>query len=183
MSDIKDNNTSEETSVDTMEVYLRLKGDNEKDYLLTLPKKTPLKDTAIFSKELLNLNKSRLINEFKIVLKPTIFHKSSLSVVNKSCHPGLLIREGSSIIYDYDADENEYLKPLDLQKPVEDQLWPHQLILPKWELDYFTIFTYITLMTVWLISDIPQYINPWKNKNLTYLLNLFFLQGVQVLGS
>ncbi|KAL6935454.1 uncharacterized protein HGUI_00108 [Hanseniaspora guilliermondii] len=176
MSDIKENATSEETSIDTMEVYLRLKGDNEKDYLLTLPKKTPLKDTAIFSKELLNLNHSRLINEFKIVLKPTVFHKNTLSIINKSCHPGLLIREGSSIIYDYDADESEHLKPLDLQKSVEDQLWPHQLILPKWELDYFSIFTYITLMTVWLISDIPQYINPWKNKNLTHLLNLFFFK-------
>ncbi|KAF0267303.1 hypothetical protein FOG48_03653 [Hanseniaspora uvarum] len=178
MSDIKEKETvsTEDNSVDTMEVYLRLKGDNEKDYLVTLPKKTPLKDTAIFSKELLNLENSRLIDEFKIVLKPTIFHKNSLSIINKSCHPGLLIKEGSSIIYDYDADEAQYLKPLDLSKSVEDQLWPHQLILPKWDLNYFTIFTYIGIMTVWLISDIPQYINPWKNMNLTYLLNLFFFK-------
>ena len=60
MSDIKEKETvsTEDNSVDTMEVYLRLKGDNEKDYLVTLPKKTPLKDTAIFSKELLNLENS-----------------------------------------------------------------------------------------------------------------------------
>ena len=164
------------TEVETMEVYLRLKGDNEKDYLLTIPKYTPLKDIPIFKQELLDLEHSKLISEFKLVLKPTLFHKSTLSVINKSVHPGILIKEGASLIYDYDCDENPYLKELDLNKSAETQLWPHQLILPKWEVNYFNIFIYIALMTVWLISDIPQYINPWKNKNLTYLLNLFFFK-------
>lgn len=163
-------------TVETMEVYLRLKGDNEKDYLLTLPKYTPLKDIPIFKQELLNLSHSKLVSEFKLILKPSVFHKSTISVVNKSVHPGILIKEGSSLIYDYDADENQFTKELDFSKSAETQLWPHQLILPKWEISYNSIFTYLAIMTIWLISDIPQYINPWKNKNLTYLLNLLFFK-------
>lgn len=163
-------------AVETMEVYLRLKGDNEKDYLLTLPKYTPLKDIPIFKEELLDLAHSRLTSEFKLILKPSVFHKSTIRVVNKSVHPGILIKEGSSLIYDYDADENPYIKELDINKSAETQLWPHQLILPQWEISYNNIFIYLTIITVWLISDIPQYINPWKNKNLTFLLNLFFFK-------
>ncbi|XBW38205.1 hypothetical protein QEN19_003796 [Hanseniaspora menglaensis] len=159
-----------------MEVFLRLKGDNEKDYLLTVPKYTPLKDIPIFKQEILNLKNSRLVSEFQLVLKPTIFHKSTINVVNKSVHPGILIKESSSLIFDYDADETPFLKEIDMNKTAETQLWPHQLILPKWELNYFTIIIYMTIMTCWLITDLPQYINPWKNKNLTYQLDSLFLQ-------
>ncbi|CAH02948.1 Gsf2p [Kluyveromyces lactis] len=151
-----------------MEVYVRMNDDLEYDYAFQVQK-----DDTLEQKIALIFNKEKGLSRF-MVLKPSIFYKNEPSGFRKSMHPGFLTENGC-LLFDYSADDSEYLEDLEVsKKTVWEQLWPGQLVLPKWEKDWKTIWTFVTIMLVWLYTDLPDCISPTPGICLTNQLSKRF---------
>lgn len=144
-----------------MEVSVRFNADIEKDFAFQVDREDRLKDkiARIFRKD------GTGMGHF-MVLRPTIFHKAEPTGFYKSMHPGYMT-EGGCVLYDYDADASEYMQLLDEEKPVLEQVWPGQLILPKWDVCKINVFIYALIMLVWLYTDLPDCISPTPGICLT----------------
>ncbi|CAG61807.1 uncharacterized protein GVI51_L01265 [Nakaseomyces glabratus] len=153
-----------------MEVYVRLNDDCEHDYAFQVDKEDTIKTRVekIFTSNL---------NEI-MVLRPTIFHEKKPYAFKKSVHPGFLT-EGGCLLFDYDAADQKYVKDLDYDKPLFEQLWPGQLIVPQWRYSkkYVTIFA--LLMAGWLYTDLPDVISPTPGICLTNQLSRMLLPFVR----
>lgn len=144
-----------------MEVYMRLNGDVERDYAFRIGKNDTLN-----SKLKCLFDEKKGLAKF-MVLRPSIFHEVEPTSFLKSVHPGILTENGS-LIYSYDADKKEYVERLDVdQIPLVEQLWPGQLIIPKFKKCVSGIIVYILVMAFWLYTDLPDSISPTPGICLT----------------
>ncbi|CCF58194.1 hypothetical protein KAFR_0E00400 [Kazachstania africana CBS 2517] len=149
-----------------MEIYLRFNDDFENDYAFQISNEDTInsKIKKIFST---TPNKSGMKNLSDImVLRPSIFHEWQPYEYYKSCHPGYLT-EGGCLLYSYDAAEPQYLEKLDEEKPLFDQLWPGQLIIPKWKYSGKYVKIFAVIMLAWLYTDLPDVISPTPGICLT----------------
>ncbi|KAL3228501.1 Glucose-signaling factor 2 [Nakaseomyces bracarensis] len=153
-----------------MEIYVRLNDDIEHDYAFQVNKEDTInsKIKKIFQSDLSKI----------MVLRPSIFHEYRPSSYKKSDHPGFLTN-GGCLIFDYDANEKEYLKDLDEEKPLFEQLWPGQLIVPQWKLAKKTVVLFALLMIGWLYTDLPDCISPTPGICLTNQLSRLILPLVR----
>lgn len=144
-----------------MEVNVRFNADIEKDFAFQVDREEKLNDkiARIFRKD------GTGMGHF-MVLRPTIFHQEEPTGFYKSMHPGYMT-EGGCVIYDEDADTSEYLEFLKEEKPILDQVWPGQLILPKWDVSYGNILRFAFIMLAWLYTDLPDCISPTPGICLT----------------
>ena len=94
-----------------------------------------------------------------MVLRPTVFHNYAPDYFCKSVHQGYL-SEGGCLLFHYDAADDKYLTKLDEDKPLFDQLWPGQLIVPKWSYNKWNLFTYTAIILLWLYTDLPDVVSP-----------------------
>ncbi|CAI4047728.1 hypothetical protein SKDZ_13G0900 [Saccharomyces kudriavzevii ZP591] len=147
-----------------MEIYVRLNADVEHDYAF-----------QVSNEDTIN-NKIRKIFPSKtgladlMVLRPSIFHEKEPSKFYKSIHPGYL-SEGGCLMFHYDADNEENLGELNDSKPLIDQLWPGQLVVPEWRLSKKNIWVYVTIMLAWLYTDLPDAVSPTPGICLTNQLS------------
>ncbi|EDO18356.1 hypothetical protein Kpol_1013p27 [Vanderwaltozyma polyspora DSM 70294] len=149
-----------------MEVYVRFNDDVEHDYAFQLDENDTIdnKIKNIFSEDS-NVGLSSVM-----VLRPTVFHERIPIGYSKSVHPGYLT-EGGCLIFHYEAGSEKYRVKLDEKTPLMKQLWSGQLILPKWKLSKKNIFIYVTLMLLWLYTDLPDCISPTPGICLTNCLS------------
>lgn len=161
-----------------MEVSLRLCDDAERDYCFQISKNDTINTrihkifntkpdyiTVKDKKEKLKLTLSDIM-----VLRPTVFHNYKPTKYYKSVHPGVLT-EGGCLVNSYDANQKEYLVELDNDKPLFEQLWPGQLIIPKWDYNRNAVLTIAILLSIWLYTDLPDCISPTPGICLTNQLS------------
>ncbi|SCW00762.1 LAFE_0C11430g1_1 [Lachancea fermentati] len=144
-----------------MEIYIRFNDDCENDYAFQVSK-----EDTFQSKTMKIFEETGGLSHY-MVLKPSIFYKDRPIALYKSMHPGFLTENGC-VIFHYDADKKEYLEKLDLtDKKIIDQLWPGQLVVPKWEVNRKTVIIYILTILAWLYTDLPDVISPTPGICLT----------------
>ncbi|QLL34578.1 hypothetical protein HG536_0G04400 [Torulaspora globosa] len=148
-----------------MEIYVRLNNDVERDFAFQIDTNDTINTKIAKSFR----QGGDGVSDF-IVLRPTIFHEKQPIGYYKSLHPGYLT-EGGCLIFDYDADLQEYKQRLDPDKKLIDQLWPGQLILPEWKKSTKNIVTYVIFMLIWLYTDLPDVISPTPGICLTNQLS------------
>lgn len=147
-----------------MEIYIRLNADVERDYAF-----------QVSNDDTIN-NKVRKIFPSKtgladlMVLRPSIFHEKNPVKFYKSIHPGYL-SEGGCLMFHYDADNEDNLVELNDSKPLIDQLWPGQLVVPQWKFSKKNIWTFVVIMLTWLYTDLPDAISPTPGICLTNQLS------------
>lgn len=143
-----------------MDIAIRLHDDYEEDYVFEIQKDFTVNNylRRIFDKngELANI----------LPLRPSIFYKKTPTKFYKSVHPGILT-PGGSILFNFDSTKNEFLKELDSNVPLIQQLWPGQLIVPKWDVAYKNIICYTIICFLWLYTDLPDFISPTPGNCLT----------------
>lgn len=140
---------------------MRMNDDVEYDYAFQVQK-----DDTLDSKTLKIFDPVEGLTKY-MVLRPSIFYKDVPVGFYKSMHPGFLTENGC-LLFDYDGDKAQYLEELESSKrSVWEQLWPGQLVLPKWEKDWATIYAFVALMVGWLYTDLPDYISPTPGICLT----------------
>lgn len=161
-----------------MEVSVRLCDDAERDYCFQISKEDTIKtrihkifdtvpDTIIVKdkKEKLKLTLSDIM-----VLRPSIFHNYKPTKYYKSMHPGILT-EGGCLVNSYEANEKQYLVELDNNRPLFEQLWPGQLVIPKWDYNKNSILIFAIILSAWLYTDLPDVISPTPGICLTNQLS------------
>ncbi|CCH59049.1 hypothetical protein TBLA_0B02070 [Henningerozyma blattae CBS 6284] len=143
-----------------MEVYLRVNDDIERDTAIVIEKDDTInnKIKTIFEME---SGLAKYIN-----LKPTIFNTEKPVAYYKSIHPGYMTDHGA-LLFDYHADEEPYIEKLDYDKPLFEQLWPGQLIVPKWVRSRKNTIIYWIVILFWLYTDLPDHISPTPGICLT----------------
>ena len=167
-----------EVSSTNMEIYVRLNNSIDKDFAFQISDKDTVnnKIKKIFALNPKEIGEGTVLSNF-LVLRPTIFHKLQPDGYYKSVHPGYLT-EGGCLLFHYDSGDAEYLEKLDYDKPLVDQLWPGQLIVPKWSYNKKYIWIYALLMAFWLYTDLPDRISPTPgislSNNLSRLLIIVF---------
>lgn len=137
-----------------MEICVRLNDDCESDYTFQVSKE----DT--FESKIMKMFEDKEGLAGFMVLRPSIFYKRKPVGLNKSMHPGFLTENGC-LIFHYDADDKKYLEPLDLKnKKIWEQMWPGQLVLPKWEVSRRNVCVFAAILLAWLYTDLPDAVSP-----------------------
>lgn len=155
-----------------MEVVIRFNDDYENDYIFTIQETHTVKNYLDKMFE----PKSVLAN--LIPLRPSIFYDRKPTKFYKSVCPGTLTY-GGSIIANFDATKKEYLEELDPNKPLIEQLWPEQLIVPHWEVRKENVRYYIFFCLIWLYTDLPDFISPTPGHCLSNYISLALLPIVE----
>lgn len=165
-----------------MEVYVRLNDSTDKDYAFQLPENATVDShiKAIFSTSAARIKQRTTLSDLMVV-RPTIFHEYEPVEYYKSTHPGHLT-EGGCLIFDYKADRAEYMEKLDYEKPLIDQLWPGQLIVPKWRKSRKYVAIYVAIMAAWLYTDLPDCISPTPGICLTNQLSRLLIPILEKWG-
>lgn len=165
-----------------MEVYVRLCDDGDRDYAFQISKGDTI-NTKV--KHIFNTNASQFKDpniKFTlsdiIVTRPTIFHNYRPTSYCKSTHPGYLT-EGGCLLFHYDAADKEYLEPLDEDKPLFEQLWPGQLIVPQWDYNLTSIGIIGAILLLWLYTDLPDCISPTPGICLTNQLSRLLIPIIE----
>ncbi|CAL9738130.1 glucose-signaling factor 2 [Monosporozyma servazzii] len=154
-----------------MEIYVRLCDDGERDYAFQVSKEDTINSKVkhIFDQKSDDPN-VKLTLSTVMVTRPSIWHNRQPSSFYKSNHPGYLT-EGGCLIFDYDAADKQYLVPLDENKPLSEQLWPGQLIVPKWDYNITSIGIIGGILLLWLYTDLPDSVSPTPGICLTNQLS------------
>lgn len=148
------NDVSETEDSGYLETYVRFNDDLEKDYCFQV------KVGKTF-RELLDIFKS-----LPIALRPNLFYNSMPIGFQISTCPGYLTEDGA-ILFSYETGYPKFLKNVSLSDKISDNIWPGQLILPKWEFNYFGFYAFITFLLCWLYTDLPDAISPTPGICLT----------------
>lgn len=165
-----------------MEIYVRLCDDGDRDYAFQISKDDTINSKV---KHIFNKNASQFKDpniKFSLsdimVTRPSIFHNYQPTSYCKSTHPGYLT-EGGCLLFHYDAAEKQYLEPLDEDKPLFEQLWPGQLIVPQWDYNITSVCIISTLLLIWLYTDLPDCISPTPGICLTNQLSRLLIPIVE----
>lgn len=134
------------------EIYVRMNEEHEKDYCFNVG----INDTfeSLF----------KIFDSLKISLRPNIFHEQRPIGFKVSDSPGYLTDNGG-LLFSYNADK--FTKNVKLTDKISDHCWPGHLVLPIWREDYFTHYAIISLILVWLYTDLPDFISPTPGICLT----------------
>lgn len=143
-----------------MDVTIRFHDDYEDDYIFEIQKDSTIKN---YLEKIFEENGALA----KILpLRPSIFYEKIPKKFYKSVHPGVLT-PGGSILFNFDSTKDQFLEELDPNIPLIQQLWPGQLIIPKWKVSYRNIVIYTIFCFVWLYTDLPDFISPTPGNCLT----------------
>ncbi|AGO11098.1 AaceriAFR381Cp [[Ashbya] aceris (nom. inval.)] len=152
-----------------MEIYLRLNDDLERDYAFQIEK-----DDTFGSKLMKLFDPNNGLAQY-MVLRPSVFYKDVPRGLYKSTQPGFLTEQGC-LLFDYSADEERYLEPLELRgKKVWEQLWPGQLVVPRYQKSWATILCFAAVMLGWLYTDLPDVVSPTPGICFTNQLSRGFM--------
>lgn len=157
--------------VDSFDIYIRMNDDPEKDFCFSVNK---------------NAQVSRLMEIFKtlpLILSPSYFYERYPIGFKISKQAGFLTSEGA-LLFTKTADDEQFLAPVDGNKPFADQIWEGQLFVPIWQPDHLRLMTISSLLLGWLYLDLPQHLTPTPGLGPTILLMKLFdkIFGTNVMG-
>ncbi|CCK70678.1 uncharacterized protein KNAG_0E04250 [Huiozyma naganishii CBS 8797] len=158
-----------------MEVAIRFNDDYENDYVCEINKKHTVKNYLhpMFSPY------SKLADV--LAFRPSIFYDKVPTKFYKSVGPGTLT-SGGTVLFNFDSSRSKNLVELDEDKPLVEQLWPGQLIVPQWRVNPVNLLKYITVVSLWLYTDLPDFISPTPGNCLTnYISRLFMIPLLKLL--
>lgn len=147
------NDVSESEATGFLDIYIRFNEDLEKDYCFQIKSSTTFEDLF------------KIFDTLPIALRPNIFHNTKPIGFKISTSPGYLTEDGY-FLFDYEAGKmSKTVK--DLSSKVSDHVWPGQLLLPIWESNDFGYYAFVSLLLVWLYTDLPDFISPTPGICLT----------------
>jgi len=154
-----------------MEVYVRLNDSSDKDYAFQFSQTDTInnKVRSIFTTDARKIRQKITLSDL-MVIRPSIFHEYEPVEYYKSTHQGFMT-EGGCLLFHYTAGQDQYLEKLDYDKPLIDQMWPGQLIVPKWNKSRKYVTIYIAIILFWLYTDLPDVISPTPGNSLTNTLS------------
>lgn len=145
---------------ETFDIYLRMKKSSDHDFCFQVNSKTTFRDLF------------KIFEVVPIVFSPSIFYTQAPSTFSVSEHPGYISRTGA-IVFDTQAHDTKYLKPVDLDSKIKDHVLPGQLVVPKFEERTFLKLSIFTFFLVWLYTDLPDFISPTPGISLTNHATIF----------
>lgn len=151
-----------------MDVTIRFNDDYENDYIFEIKKNHTVNN---YLKKLFNPDGK--VAEM-LPLRPSIFYSRTPSTFYKSVHPGILT-PGGTVLFNFDSTDKEFLVELDPEVPLVEQLWPGQLVVPKWDIRFFNILRYIAFCSAWLYTDLPDFISPTPGHCFTNYISWAFI--------
>ncbi|SMN19438.1 similar to Saccharomyces cerevisiae YML048W GSF2 ER localized integral membrane protein that may promote secretion of certain hexose transporters, including Gal2p [Maudiozyma saulgeensis] len=154
-----------------MEVYVRLNDSSDKDYAFQFSQNDTInnKVRSIFTTDSRKIGQKITLSDL-MVIRPSIFHEYEPVEYYKSNHPGYMT-EGGCLLFHFSAGDDKNLEKLDYDKPLIDQMWPGQLIVPKWKKSKNYVSIYAMIILVWLYTDLPDIISPTPGHSLTNTLS------------
>lgn len=155
-------NEQEGGEIDGMlEVFIRMNLDMEKDYCFNVHVKDRFRDLY------------KIFDTLPVLLNPSIFYYPRPISFSISKNPGYLTRSGA-LLFSYDADKPEFVVPVDNEDIISDKVWPGQLILPQWQMNYNRLFQFVSVLLLWLYTDLPDFISPTPGICLTNQISRVF---------
>ncbi|TID13599.1 hypothetical protein CANINC_004861 [Pichia inconspicua] len=145
---------------DSFDIYIRMKYSADSDFCFQVTSSTSFRDLF------------KIFKTVPIVLSPSIFYDQIPIGFAISQHPGYLSRTGA-IIFDTNAHDQKYLKNVDLDAKLKDNVLPGQLIVPHFQERTFLKYSIISLLLVWLYTDLPDFISPTPGICLTNHATVF----------
>ncbi|KAG0690318.1 glucose repression protein [Pichia californica] len=140
---------------DTFDVYIRMKKSSESDFCFEVNDKTTFRDLF------------KIFTTVPMVFSPSIFYDKIPIGFKVSNYPGLLTRTGG-ILFEADADKEEFLINIsNLDNKIKDNCLPGQLIIPVFKERTFLHHSIISLLLIWLYTDLPDFISPTPGICLT----------------
>lgn len=130
-----------------MDVYIRFKGDTESDYCFNLPL-----DATVD-----HFNK--IAHRLPVVLRPSWFYDRYPEGWGVSVHPGYLTEEGT-LLFGEEADDPKWIRWLDDTTKVSEVGCESMLYIPKWRWNNERHILFLTVLTIWLYLDIPEFLTP-----------------------
>ncbi|ODQ77703.1 hypothetical protein BABINDRAFT_163411 [Babjeviella inositovora NRRL Y-12698] len=163
------NGLNETEAEGLLEIYVRMNGDCEKDYCFTISVNDRFQDLH------------KIFDTLPLALRPSILYHLKPVAFQISTHPGFLTRDGG-LLHTYDADKPQYLKSVDQNEKIADHVWPGQLIVPLWERNLQTQLVLISVLGLWLYTDLPDFISPTPGICMTNQFTRFCAYLVSSLG-
>lgn len=137
-----------------LEIYLRFNDDLEKDYCFQVSTKATFRDLF------------KIFDELPISLRPNLFYSARPKAFKVSTSPGYLTEDGA-LLFSYETSEARFQKNVHPEDLIARHCWPGQLVLPVWEFNSFTFYSFITFLLVWLYTDLPDFVSPTPGICLT----------------
>lgn len=141
------NDVSEIEETGYIEAYVRFNDDFDRDYCFLFKASDTFRDVL------------KVFKTLPMSLRPNVFYNLIPVAFNVSTSPGYLTDSGT-VLFDYQVTKEQFLKKVDLDDKISDKIWPGQLIVPVWQYDYFSFYSFITFLIVWLYTDLPDSISP-----------------------
>lgn len=114
----------------------------------------------------------QLVEIFKtlpMALTPSVFYRRVPVGFKVSQQPGFLTSEGA-LLFPKTADDERFLKVLDMNALIKDSVWEGQLIVPVWARHEGHLLGIWSVLLIWLYLDLPQYITPTPGISPTILV-------------
>lgn len=140
------------------DLYIRMNDDSDRDYCFNVDKKASV---------------SQLMEIFETLpmpLSPSYFYNRLPEYFRLSNHPGFLTSEGA-LLFARDASLEKYTKVINQSKSFEEVAWEGQLFVPVWTLNYRRLLSVLSVLGLWLYSDLPQYMTPTPGISAGILLS------------
>lgn len=131
----------------SMDVYIRMEDDPEKDYCFHVPADHPV---------------SFLFKIFEMIpakMSPSYFYYDQAETFSVSVHPGYMTSEGCLLFHER-AARKEFQKPISNDALIGDVIAEGQLIIPQWKYHYRRWIVTIVALLIWLYLDLPEFISP-----------------------
>ncbi|QPG74413.1 hypothetical protein FOA43_001742 [Brettanomyces nanus] len=129
------------------DIYIRFNGDEERDYCFQVHADTTFGELV------------KIFDTLPLNLSPSIFYERIPTNFQLSTEPGVLTREGGLLFGD-NAGKQQYLKLVRNDDVISEKSWPGQLIIPVFPERSFLKYSLISLLAVWLYTDLPDFISP-----------------------
>ncbi|ODQ65311.1 hypothetical protein NADFUDRAFT_83331 [Nadsonia fulvescens var. elongata DSM 6958] len=139
----------------TLDIYVRMNNDFEKDYCFSVNRDDPV--SFLY----------KIFETVPINLAPSYFYENTPVGFAVSHEPGFLTSTGT-LLFNHNAHKPEFLREIkDLNVSFKDVVWDGQLIVPLWKKHTRHHATIISILLVWLFTDLPAFIAPIPNMALS----------------
>lgn len=141
----------------TMDVYIRMNEDFERDYCFNVNVDAPVKSLL------------KIFDTLPMILSPSYFYDARPIGFALSKHPGFLTGEGA-LLFHPEATAEKYLIKVDQDAKIGDVAWEGQLVVPIWSYNYSRLIKVLAFLGTWLYMDLPEYISPTPGTAPTTLI-------------
>lgn len=148
--------SSGDSVVSTMDLYVRMSNDSEKDYCFNVP--SDEKISWLF----------KIFDTLPMILSPSYFYDARPEGFAVSRAPGWLTA-GGAILFAEGAEKPKNIAEIPLSSTFRQSVWPGQLIIPVWKYNYRRWATVVGILAFWLYLDLPDCVSPTPGHQPTVL--------------